>query len=769
MTGSRRIGKYEILELIGRGGFAVVYQARDTELDRDVALKVLHPQHTVDPQFVQRFRREAQTAARLHHPHIVTVHEVGEEAGQHYIAMALLSGRTLDKLVDGKPLPVERAISIVEQVADALDAIHERGWVHRDVKPANVMVDEEDQATLLDFGIVRAADGTKLTTTGEMMGTPQYMSPEQAEGKEIDHRSDVYALGVMAYQMCTSRAPFDDVSPVVVLRLHADKAPPPPHELNPDLPAPVEQVLLRALAKRPDQRYQSAGAFARALREALAAAEQARRREAQLAETYTRLQAAVASEDWAAAETHCHEILALAPDYRDVPGLLDQAREAQAEREEQLARLYQEARTALERGLWQEVQERCADVESLAGADYRDLRDLRRQAVVGLQRAQAERERQAGLAQLYERLQAATAEGDWDEVLALGGRIQALEPAYRDVARRTKKARRELGRSQRGPLPRWVWGVGGVAVLGVVVLLIAFGSRWNEWFAHTDTWVRPADGMVMVYVPAGEFEMGSDDEDVDNVLPLCNEYTGDCEREWFGDEQPKHSVALDAFEIDQTEVTNAQFAVFLNERGNQEEGGVTWLDLDAEYCPIERVGGEFRPKSGYADHPVVEVSWYGAAAYCEWAGARLPTEAEWEYAARGRQGAVYPWGDEFDCSRGNFDDERQVNDYVVPGGEGCDGYDRTAPVGSFPAGASWCGALDLAGNILEWVADWFDADYYERSPTHNPLGPEEGDHKVLRGGSWGDDPVYVRGAMRWIGRPIGRVDDGGFRCARSSD
>jgi formylglycine-generating enzyme required for sulfatase activity len=250
-------------------------------------------------------------------------------------------------------------------------------------------------------------------------------------------------------------------------------------------------------------------------------------------------------------------------------------------------------------------------------------------------------------------------------------------------------------------------------------------------------------------VPAGEFEMGSTEGD--------------------DDERPVHTVALDAFWIDRAEVTNDQFAAFLNVQGNQEEGGVTWLDLEDKDCLIEQVGGEFRPKNGYADHPVIDVSWHGAAAYCEWAGARLPTEVEWEYAARGEQGYVYPWGDEFDCSRGNFDDERQMNAYVVPGGEGCDGYERTAPVGSFPVGASWCGALDLAGNTWEWVADWYDEDYYERSPTHNPLGPEEGDSKVLRGGSWLGNPVRVRGAFRFRLLPDFRLDYIGFRCARGSD
>jgi serine/threonine-protein kinase len=227
-----------------------------------------------------------------------------------------------------------------------------------------------------------------------------------------------------------------------------------------------------------------------------------------------------------------------------------------------------------------------------------------------------------------------------------------------------------------------------------------------------------------------------------------------------------HAVTLDEFWIDRYEVTNVQFAAFLNEEGNQTEGGATWLNLDGEDCLIEESGGVFQSRSGYADHPVIEVSWYGAAAYCEWAEARLPTEAEWEYAARGTEGRIYPWGDEFECSRGNFDDETLLDDDVVPGGEGCDGYERTASVGSFPDGASWCGALDMAGNVWEWVADWYDADYYNRSPSEDPTGPSSGDYRVLHGGSWYSILDGVRSANRVKYNPDETLYNFGFRCAR---
>jgi formylglycine-generating enzyme required for sulfatase activity len=252
-----------------------------------------------------------------------------------------------------------------------------------------------------------------------------------------------------------------------------------------------------------------------------------------------------------------------------------------------------------------------------------------------------------------------------------------------------------------------------------------------------DTLTRTSDGMVMVYVPAGEFQMGN--------------------AEGYGDERPVHTVYLDGFWIDQTEVTNEQFAAFLNEEGNQEEGGVTWLNIDDEDCLIEQAGGEYGPKSGYAEHPVVQVGWYGAAAYCEWARARLPTEAEWEYAARGPESRMFPWGDEFDCALCNS------------WREGCDGYVRTAPVGSFPDGASWCGALDMVGNVWECVADWYDSDYYADSPSENPTGPSSGMFRVLRGGSWYlPEHAAVSRAYRGNDLPVSTYDYLGFRCARGS-
>ena len=216
-------------------------------------------------------------------------------------------------------------------------------------------------------------------------------------------------------------------------------------------------------------------------------------------------------------------------------------------------------------------------------------------------------------------------------------------------------------------------------------------------------------------------------------------------------ELPLYTVYLDGYHMDRLEVTNGQFVGLLNDWGNQSEGGVTWLDADARHVHIEQVGGVWQPKSGYEDHPVVEVSWYGAQAYCQWAGKRLPTEAEWEKAARGDSDTrMYPWGNQAaDCTLANY--------------AGCIG--GTTEVGSYPDGASPYGALDTAGNAQEWVADWWLHSYYNVSPSSNPTGPSTGSARVTRGGEFSSDARFMRTAMRIGSVPHDSLDIYGFRCA----
>lgn len=252
--------RYEPERLIARGGMAEVWLARDALLDRHVALKVLFPELSIDPNFVERFRREAQAAANLSHPNIVSVYDWGEAGGTYFIVMEYVEGRPLSAVLreDG-PLAPDRAAAIAADVAAALGFAHRNGVIHRDVKPGNVLITSDDHVKVTDFGIARAANtDDHLTQTGAVMGTATYFSPEQAQGLPVDQRSDVYALGVVLYEMVAGRAPFVADGPVAVAYKHVHEDPVAPHEIVPGIPAAFEAIVLQAMAKDLNHRYATA-------------------------------------------------------------------------------------------------------------------------------------------------------------------------------------------------------------------------------------------------------------------------------------------------------------------------------------------------------------------------------------------------------------------------------------------------------------------------------------------------------------------------------
>jgi len=262
-------GAYRIIEPLGRGGMASVYKAYEAALDRYVALKVLPGEFLHDETFAERFRREAKVVARLEHPNIIPIHAFGIEGGIPWMAMRLISGGALSSLLRSGRLTHERIITILRGAADALDYAHGKGVVHRDVKPQNILLDEAERVYLADFGIAKMVEGSgALTQTGMITGTPQYMAPEQATGQPVDQRVDIYALGVVAYEMLTGRVPFAADTPVAVLMKHVTEPMPIPPAST--VPEPLVRALLKGMAKKPEERWASAGAFVRALEQGLA-------------------------------------------------------------------------------------------------------------------------------------------------------------------------------------------------------------------------------------------------------------------------------------------------------------------------------------------------------------------------------------------------------------------------------------------------------------------------------------------------------------------
>lgn len=273
LTG-KTLGKYRLLEKLGQGGMAQVYKAYQPDLDRYVAIKILHPHLTGDEDFEARFRREARAVAALEHPNILRVYDFDTQEGVAFLVMEYLEGTTLkerlrDLVGQGGRMDLKEVGRIVCALADALDHAHRQGVVHRDIKPSNVIITANARPVLTDFGIARMVDSTVITESGGTLGTPAYMSPEQGKGEPGDARSDIYALGVMLYQLCTGQLPFDADTPYAIILKHITAPLPPPRTVRPDLPEVIERVILKALAKNPNDRFQAAGELNRALHDAI--------------------------------------------------------------------------------------------------------------------------------------------------------------------------------------------------------------------------------------------------------------------------------------------------------------------------------------------------------------------------------------------------------------------------------------------------------------------------------------------------------------------
>jgi serine/threonine protein kinase len=276
------LGKYKILAPLGQGGMAHVYRAHQENLDREVAIKVLPPWYAADRNFVERFNQEARLVARLSHPNIVTIHDFSEQDGHLYIVMQLVDGGTLKHLLDALrtgnqngsgatgAMDVLEANRIFQQIASALAYAHEKGIIHRDIKPVNVLIDRTNRPILSDFGIAKVLAGTKeLTRPGAGVGTPEYMSPEQCKGGHVDRRADIYALGIMLYEVMTGRTPFVGDNYPAIAHSHIYEEPPDPHIYNRLISLPLRDVMLKALQKKPEHRYQHASEMAKALERAV--------------------------------------------------------------------------------------------------------------------------------------------------------------------------------------------------------------------------------------------------------------------------------------------------------------------------------------------------------------------------------------------------------------------------------------------------------------------------------------------------------------------
>jgi serine/threonine protein kinase len=710
-----KIKTYHILREIGRGGNAIVYLAHDERLNRPVAIKMLHAfvHHPYRQKIIARFYHEAQEIARLQHPNILPVYDFGEWQGAFYIVTQYVPGKTLrqhllgdaEKMQAVKPLSLSETLNIVQQVGAALAHAHQHGIIHRDVKPSNILMDDDGHIYLTDYGLAHIEAADPITQSGETLGTPHYVSPEQGKGLPVDHRSDIYSLGVILFHMLTGQVPFHADTPAPIILKHMVDPLPSPRSLNPKIPLMVEVVLRQALAKNPSDRYQTVQEFIRQLEQAIASYE--------LKETDL-----------------------IAATRVGMPPVLDGARPQVDETFTDMpgGPIVSPALSSTPLDRTAEWQDYALDTSPLDPVQESGRGRTIRWAIAGI-------------------------------ILAcLGGLLICTTTFF-------------LLQNSSTVTPTLLAAVTPPSTYVLVIPTPTFPPPTPE-LTHTATIIAiktpaatptstaeptqvtpsatptttpttsptppPPIPPDMVLIPAGDFIQGSSDAEIDAAIQMCDRAYGDhCPhaRAWFTDETPRRTVYLDAFYIDRWEVSNRQFLSFV---------AATGYRTDAEKKGEAQTWQTFNTP-GHESHPAVWISWNDANAYCQWAGKRLPTEAEWEKAARGTGGYIWAWGSSWETGRANTSD----------GGPG-----RVTAVGSYPTGASPYDVMDMTGNVWEWVADWYAPNWYTSSPMRNPGSPPQGVSRVLRGGSFRNPPWEVRAVHRHSGGPDGYAPDHGFRCAK---
>jgi formylglycine-generating enzyme required for sulfatase activity len=659
-----QVDRYALGPLLGQGGHGSVYRAHDRVLGRDVALKLLAT--GASPDALARFQREARMAAALRHPNVVTVHDVGVRDGRPYYTMELVQGTPLQ---GGDPRQVAR---LGAQVARGLEAAHARGVIHRDVKPDNIVVTPEGRAVLVDFSIAREAlPDQRITATGIAAGTPAYMSPEQAHGKRaaIGPEADIYGLGATLYHALCGRPPHeaDTVVELLYAVLHASPVPPSIH--RPDVPLALEAIVLRALAKAPEDRQPSARALAEEL-EAFAVSGEAPPQP---------------------------------PPLLDPPRVPPRPRARRRPRRRALvAALTIVAAGALALAVaWPEPASLSLVVDApLSDHVARDDEPVAVRGRVTLTGAPAS-------------LLRVTAGGARLVVAADGAFAGSLPPvAGRLTVEATCDGRPELRRAvevdiRLDPLARWLEARPATAR---PPLPLRAGLRCS---ATPDVYVWDGGRGVpieLVHVPSGPFTMGTP---------------------WAGNAMPAHVHILErGFFIGRFEATWREYRAFL---------------AAMERTPPSQPGQDLEPAGG--------LTWDEARAFAAWLGLRLPSDAEWEKAARGTDGREFPWGAEF-ALRCNYNDAscddrlaESLADLQDAWNQVDDGFPGIAPVGSFPDGVSPYGAHDMAGNVSEWCEDWFDPQANGLYGTDR-YPPSSGTHRCLRGGSFASAWLFNRGGHR---------------------
>ena len=723
LEGQRLLGHYLVGRKLAEGGMGAVYLAEDTDLvGKSVVVKVPHTQFLAEPGFRERFRFEMHGLMALEHPHVVRILAQGEHDGVPFFVLQHLRGNSLSSKLKGAPgkrLPAREVASWLPDVARALDFVHGKGVVHRDVKPGNILFDEHGHVFLSDFGIAKAlsSEETSYTPTGFAPGSPAYMAPEQAMGAKPSGAADQYALATVVYEVVGGRPTHSGETPLAVLMRKQSENPPSLADVAPEVPAAASAAVMRALSRDPAARFPTCTAFAEAFVAGLSAP----------------------------APAPVPDLTAKAPSRPPAVATPSGSKRAAGSKTPSSAEGIAPAKGSGKVGV---VLACVLTVVGLAGTAFFVFRTARPKGTGGIVVAPGSDGLQItiespkegeNLAVTHSRFKATLAglregdsvlldgkavppQGPWSANMQVEGALDVgpsgpdvvilevvdAKGARRGAATVSVVYRVEMDEGARAFLADWAAPVGTVTDGET-----RFPSRIR----------RTKDGGEMVLIPGGRFPMGA----VPGDLGARD------------DESPRHVVTLSkAYYMDVAEVTRRQFRAFAFAAKSV---ALPEMTLD-----------------GTTDEtPAYNVTYEEARMFSAWAGVHLPTEAEWERAARGgHDDHVYPWG--------ATDDVKLRNG----GGEDDDGFKGLAPVRSYKPNDY--GLFDMAGNVWEWCADWYDEKYYATSPLVDPAGPVTGSNRVIRGSAWNSasetGPYDFQASRRGISEPNARVFSYGFRCAK---
>lgn len=752
--------KYRLEGKLGEGGMGSVFRARRLFIDDFVAIKFVRPEVLINPEFRRRFYQEARVAARIKHPNVVTVYDFGETSdGLVYLVMEFLEGMSLGELLKKNgPLDLGHMIAIGLQICEALYCMHENNVIHRDLKPDNIMLIQDgkgiETVKVVDFGVAKLLESNaRLTRYQARIGSPVYCSPEQYLGEPVDHRTDLYGLGIIFYECLAGRVPFDAMNETELRAAILHQMPSRLDEKISGVSGHMAELVQWLLAKSPDRRPRNAADVTKWLM-ALRRAAKAQRVAPNPARSMPPAEAPVKKN---------FQEKALLP-LRSSVRARNQSRRSLAKKRslgKPAAILFGFVMLA-SLLVWKIL-------EVPAVAAYFS-------AIMTSSKALVQEKKTALLVNRPIPAPPRTIEKEPTVPATNGGAGLAVKENVADSSA-IKPVQLVTSNGQLNQSP------GGKAEKPIVSRKVAMASNTNKPAGRNAAKPEkrlPANRRLPDKTPVPTKNVTQETPMIPPGMVLVKE-TEYMRGDVFGDgnpnEKPAHRVRVASFLIGQYEVTNREYLMFVKATGaNMPE----WMNPASKYhyqTGTDRFYQRLGPALYSLDYPVVGVSWQDAVKYCEWLSQqgprtyRLPTEAEWELAARGGNNTIkYSWGNGTPMLAlgGNVSDEalkKVFPDWPIIWRNYNDTYPYTAPVGKFGANA-WR-VYDMTGNVWEWCSDWFDENYYQKQEWDRPAGPSQGTEKAIRGGSWGDTPAKLRLSYRRSAPPTFHSNNLGFRVAAS--